>query len=394
LLPQVSPDHWEELVALADQQQVAPLLYQRLQMHGIASLLPAETLRRLQKSQRSNAMRNLRLYHELAELLKALQSQKIPVIVLKGAYLAQDVYQTPALRFMVDYDLMIPEADLPSAVEILTALGYRPLQPIPLATSKAVGHHLPRFLRENDAASVEIHWTITRPDKTYTIAMASLWARAQPFTVAGLDALALCREDMLLHLCLHATYQHFFLQGVRPLCDITEVVTRYGTTLDWDQFCQRCVEWGWEKGVYLALYVAHTLMGAAIPSQVLMTLRPAAISSQLVEAARSQLFAAHTKLGSDASTYLMQIATDERPMIDKAKLVAKRSILSRRQMAYKYAVPLDSPRLYLYYLARFWYLLMRYRQKAWRTLWKDPEIKAAARHRNRILEWLEQAHST
>lgn len=146
LCREITPAQWHALITLAHQQRVTALLYQRINDHGLTSLLPTDVQTTLQKSYRTNALRNLKLYHQLIELLKALQAAEIPVIVLKGSYLGQAVYSHPALRFMVDFDLMVPEEALEATLEILATLGYRPLTPVILENSKALGHHLPRFV--------------------------------------------------------------------------------------------------------------------------------------------------------------------------------------------------------------------------------------------------------
>ncbi|MCB0063506.1 MAG: nucleotidyltransferase family protein [Caldilineaceae bacterium] len=384
---QLEESAWEELAKVAQRQRVAPLFYQRIQQHALQEWAPEHVLTLLHGAQRENAIRNLRLYQALRVLLQALHAHEIPTLVLKGAYLAQAVYPDPSLRVMVDCDVMIPEQALATAVEILTELGYHPLKPIQLATNQAVMHHLPRFVKEKSDLSVEIHWTITRPDKSYTIGMDDLWARAQPFTVMGVETQALCVEDLLLHLCLHATHQHFLMQGVRPLCDLAALVAQYGEEIAWDAICQRSRAWGWSKGVYLALDLAQRWLGAAVPEEVLTRLRPEAVPPQLVESARAQLFAAYTELASSTSHHFMQVVAD-RPIHHKAQLLLERIMLSKAVLANSYGVPADSPWLYLYYPVRVWDLLVRYRPQVWRYWRGEGELETAAHHRHRLVEWL------
>ena len=389
-LIELEPAQWAELVALAANQGVAPLLYHRIKAHNLTVMLPRQAMATLQRAHHTNAIRNVKLYQELVQLLKNLQAHNIPVIVLKGAYLAQAVYQNPAWRFMVDVDIMVHEADLPAAIEVVTATGYRPAQPVRLE-SKAVLHHLPGFLKDNDAALLEIHWTITQPNRPYTIEKVDeLWTRAQPFRLLGVEALTLCPEDLLLHLCVHAAYHHLFKMGVRPLYDIALTIDHFRAELDWEAVCQRSVEWGWERGVYLTLHLCNTLLGAAIPPHVLETLKPAEVPPQLVETAKAYLFMPDDELDDTISNNFMRMVGD-RPLMDKARLLIKRLLISRRELANAYGVPLDSPRLYLYYPVRLADFLTNCSQQVWRYLTGETTFKRDADQRNRLINWMEQA---
>lgn len=385
----LTPVQWHALIALAEQQRIAAQLYQRLIDHGLLFLLPAAAAVRLRAAYRTNAMRNLNLYSDLVQFLKALQVAAIPAIVLKGTYLAHAVYPNLAQRYMVDFDLMVYEDALPTVIEIAATLGYHPIAPVILDNSKALHHHLPRFVKPHGVASVEIHWTITRPDQAYTITMAGLWERAQPFSLPGVTSLALSHEDLLLHLCLHATYHHHFLQGVRPLCDITETVSRYGETMDWDALCQRAQAWGWSKGVYLALYLAKVFLNAAIPEPVLTALEPAHVSPQLVAIAKTHLFAAYEQFGTGTSSEFMQVV-GEGSLPARLRLLWHRMFLSRPELAYVYHLPVDSPKLPLYHFVRLWELLLRYRRLVWQWLCGDAEFSHTKRQRNDFIQWLEQ----
>ncbi len=389
-LIQLEPTLWEELVVLADKQRVAPLLYHHIKSHDLTGLVPAHIMTPLYTAFHANAMRNLKLYQEMGQLLKMLQANNIPAIVLKGAYLAQAVYQNRALRFMVDYDIMVQEADLPAATEVITPLGYRALQPVRLENA-AVLHHLPPFLKDNGAAHLELHWTITPANQPYTIEKVDeLWTRAQPFTLAGVEALTLGPEDLLLHLSVHAAYHHLFKMGLRPLYDIALTIDHFRAELDWEALCQRSIEWGCSRGVYLMLHLSKTLLGAAIPSHVLDTLKPAEVSAELIESAKAYLFMPDDESDDTISNNFMRIV-GERPLMDKAKLLISRLFISRQELANAYGVPLDSPRLYLCLPVRYRDLLTDCSQQLLRYLTGETEFKRDLDQRKRLVNWMEQA---
>ena len=73
-----------------------------------------------------NAARNLRLYDNLCKVLKILRRDGIPVIVLKGAHLAELVYGNRALRFMGDLDLLVQKDDVMRVDALLIEMGCTP----------------------------------------------------------------------------------------------------------------------------------------------------------------------------------------------------------------------------------------------------------------------------
>ena len=58
------------------------------------------------------------------ELLEAFAAFGIPIILLKGAALAHRIYPKPALRPMVDIDVLINPADIERAVRSQAVSGY------------------------------------------------------------------------------------------------------------------------------------------------------------------------------------------------------------------------------------------------------------------------------
>lgn len=80
---------WAALVEMATRHGVASLVYQRLKTSELAGRVPDNQLERLRGLDLQTAACNMRLYEELRVLLSALSASGIPVIVLKGAYLAE-----------------------------------------------------------------------------------------------------------------------------------------------------------------------------------------------------------------------------------------------------------------------------------------------------------------
>ncbi len=101
----------------------------------------------------------MRLYRELAQVVRACNDAGVPVILLKGAHLAEAVYGNIALRPMVDVDLLVKQADLMRVHDILIGQGYALAEKSDAACS--VVRHMPPFTKDG-VPRIEIHYYYCR----------------------------------------------------------------------------------------------------------------------------------------------------------------------------------------------------------------------------------------
>ena len=391
-LEQLSTADWDDVIQQSARHGVTPLLYQRFTTTSTGTLIPTRVMQRLREIYLYSAKENIRLYHELSKVLKTLQNDDIPVIALKGAHLAEVVYGNIALRPMGDVDLLVRKTDLSRVEEKLMEIGYgcSPERPsIEEQCEKA--QHLFGFTKP-DVFLIEIHWTIEHPTSLFKIDLDGLWSRAWPAIIAGVEVLVLSPEDLLLHLCLHASFHHKFRIGLKSFCDISETVRHYRDEMDWEQVQLRARQWGASKCAYLTLHLARELLEAAVPDEVLDTLKPDGFDLQLVAWAKEQIFADESDSPS-LSPNLAQFWGPKR-LQDKVILFLKSAFPSPEIMARMYPAPPDSPRIYLYYPVRLKDLLLRYGYAAWRLLRRDEEMVMLVERENKktaLRDWLASA---
>ena len=247
---------------------------------------------------------------------------------------------------MCDVDLMVPRAELARAHAVLLDLGRgRPLfEDIESYCRKSP--HLPQVVVRGLA--IEIHWTIASPTGPVRVDAAGLWDRARPAAIAGVEVLALCPEDLLLHTCLHACYQHGLDMGLRSFCDIAETMHRFRGEMDWTQVAERAREWGATRYVGLTLHLARSMLGAGVPDDVLEQLVPGGIDPRILETAR-QFVLARTDYGLSVPLFRLRGA---KSLFDMAKLSWGRVFLSRGELAAIYPASHGSPHFYRYYALR------------------------------------------
>jgi hypothetical protein len=263
----LSEEDWEAVIRESDRQGLTPLLWERVSRDDAHSRIPDRVLSRLRQSYFDAIRKNTLLYHQLSKILRTLSAAGISAIVLKGVHLAEVVYGNIGLRPMVDIDLLIREADLPEAIAALQKLDYLPDRQIHLEASCRVRKHLPRFWGPM-GVSVELHNSICDPKAPFAIDTDGLWERKQPIRITDVQTFALAPEDLLLQVCFHAAYEHILDFGLRPLCDICEIVRCFRGSMDWDRFLVEIHNAGIARGSCLILLIAHELLGAEIPEAV------------------------------------------------------------------------------------------------------------------------------
>ena len=375
---------WEGLVALAAQQDVAPVLYGRLCQFGPVPPVPGEQLR---DACRASAARNLLLFSELGKVLRAAQAARVPVIPLKGACLAEAVYGDITLRPMADLDLLVKPSDLPAAIEVLRTLGYESDQRFDPVAQQARFQDMPP-MRHPGGAMVELHWTLVTPLCRARIdehELEGIWGRSAPAIIAGVSSRALAPEDLLLHLCMHASVHHRFADvGLKSFVDIAEVARHYDGRLDWRELAGRANAWRVANGVRMALMLAQEWTDLRVPADVWAQLDGERPDEQTLEWAR------HKVLEGRPTELVNEFARLESDGGATGRLAALRTAAfpPRAVLARLYGVPGDSWRILAWYPYRIWDLWSRYRGALWKLLRRDREFVDDTRRESRLREYL------
>ena len=187
-LSALTTEQWKKFLAAAATQQVTPLVFHRLKKKGLDQAVPSDVYASFKNVYQQNIMRIMKISGQSRRVLKALNSAGIPTIALKGVVMANSIYKSIGLRQMSDFDLMVPPEKLARAAEVLTGMGYRPVQTFCLDSSIQTGKHLPGFIKKGHV-TVEIHWNITSPNLHYSIDSLELWEKAVPVKILDYETL-------------------------------------------------------------------------------------------------------------------------------------------------------------------------------------------------------------
>jgi hypothetical protein len=388
-LEALSGSDWDVLIAESVRYGLAPLLYHRLRTLHSDMAIPANVMARLRHLYLQSAGRAMHLYHELGKVLGRLRQANIPVIVLKGAHLAELVYRNIALRPMGDVDVLVRKDDLMRVEAALLGMGYAPAE-----CHRQIAEDNYHFVYglPNKKLFVEVHWNFLPSTYRFKMDIDGQWERSRQAIIAGVEVSVLCPEDLLLHLCLHASITHLFEMGLKPLYDIAETIRCYGNEIDWKQLQLRSEQSGDAKCVYLTLRLARELSGASVPDELMKAIKPGDFDERFMLLARERIFA-NGHWHSEGLSKFPNIVHlwGSRRLLNKGALILRRIFPSLEEMARMYPAPSDSLRIYCYYPVRIKDLLLRHGRRIWQLLRRNEGVRGLAKQENDMTplkDWL------
>jgi hypothetical protein len=277
---------WDALLKQAAWQRLSGLVAYHLMSPELRALVPPQVQQMLRQIRYNNLARNMLLQKSLAELLTDFLKEEIPVIVLKGSALLENVYGSIDLRPMGDLDIMVRPEHLYRAEAIAFRHGYIHLTgPHIKVETVDTCHHLTPLRHPRKQIVLEIHHHILSPTDPCRFDLEELWTRARQVTISGIKALALSPEDQLIHISIKFLLDRRYLSksALGQLCDVSEVIRYFGDSLDWGLIEKTSQENRISRGLSFVLYTCRYLLQAPVPADVLDRLLPGDFDPALAE---------------------------------------------------------------------------------------------------------------
>jgi hypothetical protein len=192
------------------------------------------------------------------QVLNALQSRCIQPVLLKGYALGARLYPDPLMRPTSDVDLLISEAELAPASEVMVQLGLRPMEAEAKAYHREHHHHL---TFEGAQGMVELHFRLVAGFGGVMDGEGPL-SRAQTATLEGRTIRLLSAEDELLYLALHAA-NHLYgrLSWLYDLKLFTRMIP-----VDWSTLAERAKAIGMQGPAAITFALLREHLGVPIPA--------------------------------------------------------------------------------------------------------------------------------
>jgi len=219
------------------------------------------------------AAKNTLLYAEFSRVSASLRAENIDVIAMKGAALAELVYQDIGARSMSDIDLLIRKDDLARTDAVFRSLGYTPADLSPFDAMDNPDNYLTtRDYRSGNPVhpSFHLHWHIVNSSvpAPYSagIDMHAIWNDAVPVTVAGVALLSMSPHHSLIHLAEHAMRVTHSASRLVYLMDISALIKKYRRELDWHTVIRISKAYGIDIFVRTVLKLAELNTGLDLPA--------------------------------------------------------------------------------------------------------------------------------
>jgi hypothetical protein len=288
---------WQDWKATVDLEQLdsasirlLPLLYRNLRQLGVEDAL----MGRFRGIHRLTWYRNQKLFRDMSSVVRSLNDNGVPTMVLKGPALILLHYQDHGLRPVGDVDVLVPTKDARTAAELLTELGWRSrmLKSPDQLTETYLTHRHAQVFKDSAGQRFDLHWHVLA-DSCGPNADEDFWQGSVPFRLAGVATRALNPTDQLLHVCAHGS-RWSAPPAFQWVADAVMVMSSAGSQIDWQRFL-----WQVRKHrTVLALRDATTylkdLLDAPVPSAVLQSLQATPVTQleRLEYEARSSPWAA------------------------------------------------------------------------------------------------------
>lgn len=284
---------WSEVVVKSKAFGLQPLIYQHLSDQRIRKDVPEAVFSIFERQYRIQTMTNLRILGQFEEIQHALHRMNIPLIPLKGVYLAKRIYTDFASRPMADIDVLYRREDREVIEKVMAELGYG----VYTIKYRCKIHeeivqrgHLPPFEKPN-RVGVEFHDHIY-PGGVYNKAwMDNVWDAARWADENGGGIYYLSPDDLLFHLCLHLR-QHLAAEPevlrLYWFCDIHEVVCRYGSRIDWGRLRDRLRSQRLERPLFTILNTMKTIWDTPVPEDFLSDFETGMEKLYIIEALKDK----------------------------------------------------------------------------------------------------------
>jgi hypothetical protein len=262
-----SVSDWDQLVDLALQHQVLPMLSARLADLGPA--VPTGVLARIRGEYDRIVLHNLANAAELIAVLQTFEREGIQAMPFKGVVLAASAYGDLLKRPGGDLDLLLCREDLARASELILQRGYELNLPATLddiPELPKVSEHT--FVRPSDGRVLELRWKLDLVSNRYrrNLGVDWVWSNRRTVMLSGAEVPDIIPEILLLILCMHGSKHYWSRLGW--VCDVGKLIES-SPDLDWNRIFEEARRQRLRRSLALGVLLAERMIGVAVPLEVL-----------------------------------------------------------------------------------------------------------------------------
>ena len=149
---------WDHFIGFCSDHLILQVIFLKFESHNLIDFIPEELAQHLKTIHELNVDRNRLITRQLLEIGKALGSEDIQPIFLKGSgNLLHNVYSDVGERIMSDIDFLVIKDDFIPAAECMKSIDYEQVFESEEWFDLSKAKHYPRLYNQKYAADIEIH---------------------------------------------------------------------------------------------------------------------------------------------------------------------------------------------------------------------------------------------
>jgi hypothetical protein len=279
---------WHYILEQSSIHSTLPLLYKHIE--GFNNV-PSHVKELLHSQYLLKKMQGEIKTQEFKGVLETLHEEGVKAVVLKGVYLATNVYHDVALRPFGDMDILVDPQDTKKVFNILRNLGYiqgeldkQTGKLIPFSQERLEGYenelqHYGEFIKLPSSSIIkaffiDVHRRLSTSFDRYSYNIQEVISKAKFDDLDNIPMYRLNNEDFLTHLCSHL-YWH--TQSLRDILDGEDAkLLAYSDIrsfihthdIDWNALFGQAEKTNLTTALYYTLYHCQLIYGDVIPHEV------------------------------------------------------------------------------------------------------------------------------
>jgi len=261
----ISEDSWTHISELSKLHGVTPFLFYRVRSLGIP--VPDKIMKEWLGIYLYQIAEEKKGRRQIKELKEVLNSEAIPMILLKGASAMLHLYPEPGLRTFVDLDILIPPDMVLQFKQAMRMAGYKPLA----ARNSPEDEELQKFdshldpLCKDGSLMIEPHLSILGVGDDHITALHQIWKEKEEVNIDGVKVDHLSKEQFIVHTLLHAA-RHLSDEGFVEIKWFIDLLYGIRTwEINWSEVRDIAQRWGVEKDILPVMATLNQYWKAGIP---------------------------------------------------------------------------------------------------------------------------------
>ena len=339
---------WDQIIMLANQEGVLPILYQNLK--AFSDGIPSSVLQQLKEAYIRLTGRNVYLCKKILPLLRDFNKEDLRVSLSRGARLAETVYHDWGLRYFYDFDFMVHPADLYHLRQILEKNGLwenSHASRFPTKKIRKLKWIIETGFRKN-GLTLDFHCSFPGVEIPIELDPA-IWNSTQSLALFDTNVRIFPAEYELCLLCLHVQ-KHFYSRLIW-LTDIAELSTCL--EIDWVKVHHICRSLDITAPVYYSLYLINRLWPRTVTESIVEMLEPGRLGKKLLVMIwpEEKILKRTLKSTVPARSSSVFLFLSFRKLPLKIKTFLSIIFPPRAYISYAYNIPINSLKIYGHY---FW----------------------------------------